>query len=628
MVYVDSDMASARTKRPRDELPEYAQSTKKPRKDSATAEAGKSQLAHESLKSVEKDETEERLEKLLFGDEDGFLNSIRNYGNADELALGTASGQDVGLVADETEDFDGVTDENLFFLDTGSAVPSKDVAELEDADSGDEDKYKAAWLDSDDDRLQISLATNSRLRKLRDFEGEDIISGREYIKRLRRQYERLHPRPNWAKPQSLQRGDKRNRRHSGSASDSEVSGNDGDLVSDVKPLAELLRSAGLLTQIAPQNCDSRKRRKFRPEVIDIQRTKDVTGHGPSAVDCLQFHPFHPLLLSGGPASTVYLHHISPHPPNPNPLLTSLHLKGTPLRTAAFLPAPIEDAKASGQPDTKIFLSSRRRYMHTWSLGSGVVQKLTRPIYGNIKARNQQRTMEHFKLSLCGRYIGLIGSGRKGGGVVNVLSANTMQWLTSCRIDSVGGVADFDWWQEGNGISIVGKNGEVSEYDVDAQKVVARWVDEGAVGTTVIALGGEIDGKAKQVGRSRWVAIGSSSGIVNLYDRMAWGREVTSTEGEAMPPIPRNPKPLRTFDHLTTPTSNLVFSQDGQMLVMASRWKKDALRAIHLPSATVYRNWPTDKTPFGRISSVALSLDGGLLAVGNEQGKIRLWEIRE
>jgi U3 small nucleolar RNA-associated protein 18 len=62
--------------------------------------------------------------------------------------------------------------------------------------------------------------------------------------------------------------------------------------------------------------------------------------------------------------------------------------------------------------------------------------------------------------------------------------------------------------------------------------------------------------------------------------------------------------------------------------MASRWKRDALRIVHLPSCTVYRNWPTDRTALGRVSSVALSPDGGLLAVGNEQGKIRLWEIRE
>ena len=151
------------------------------------------------------------------------------------------------------------------------------------------------------------------------------------------------------------------------------------------------------------------------------------------------------------------------------------------------------------------------------------------------------------------------------------------------------------------------------------------IDEGAVGTTVIALGGE-SGR-KRLGGDRWAAIGSSSGIVNIYDRREWSMHDNST-GARDPSIPRTPKPARTLDQLTTPTSHLVFSADGQMLVMASRWKHDALRIVHLPSCTVYRNWPTSRTPLGRVSSVALSPDGGLLAVGNEQGKIRLWEIRE
>jgi U3 small nucleolar RNA-associated protein 18 len=217
------------------------------------------------------------------------------------------------------------------------------------------------------------------------------------------------------------------------------------------------------------------------------------------------------------------------------------------------------------------------------------------MYG--KAQNEQRTMESFKLSPCGRYMGLVGSSKKGGGSVNILSTDTMQWTCSCRIDSRGGVADFAWWSDGNGFAVVGKNGEVSEYDIAARQVVKRWTDDGAVGTTVIAVG------------QRWVAIGSASGVVNLYDQQSEGH-----------------KPARTFDQLTTPISHLEFSADGQMLVMSSRWKKNALRLIHLPSCTVYRNWPTDKTPLGRISSVALS--GTYLAVGNEQGKIRLWQIGE
>lgn len=410
--------------------------------------------------------------------------------------------------------------------------------------------------------------------------------------------------------------------------------------SPTKALADLLRSAGSLTRTTSSSQQPSKRRKLRSEVIDIQRTEDIAAKGPSSVDSLQFHPDYPLILSSGPSSTISVHHILPQPPNPNPLLTSLHVKNTPLHSTAFLTTTFTDAMADPllSDSTTIYLSSRRRYFHTWSLTTGSITKISRPFTSNPHLRNTQRTTESFHISPCGRYIGFIGSARKGGGYVNILSTTTTQWLCTCRVDSRGGVADFAWWRDGNGFVVAGKNGECNEYDIEERRVVGRWIDEGAVGTTVIALGGSVSGSSGSAGREdslggdRWVAVGSSSGIVNIYDRRGWSKIQPQPSSSHLPSsahtIPRNPTPLRTLTHLTTPTSHLHFSSDGQMLVMASRWKKDALRLIHLPSCSVYRNWPTDKTPLGRISSVALSSDGSLLAVGNEQGAIRLWEIRE
>lgn len=50
--------------------------------------------------------------------------------------------------------------------------------------------------------------------------------------------------------------------------------------------------------------------------------------------------------------------------------------------------------------------------------------------------------------------------------------------------------------------------------------------------------------------------------------------------------------------------------------------------VHLPSCTVYKNWPTASTPLGRITAVAFAPGvQPMLAVANEQGKIRLWEVR-
>lgn len=226
-------------------------------------------------------------------------------------------------------------------------------------------------------------------------------------------------------------------------------------------------------------------------------------------------------------------------------------------------------------------------------------------------------MERMKLSPCGRWIGLVGSGRKGGGTINILDANTCQWIAQVRVEGKGGVADFAWWGDGKGMLVVGKGGEAVEWDRREKQVVAKWIDEGAVGTTVVVLGGNAAGP-KELGGDRWAAIGSSSGIVNVYDRRKW------VNAES---IPARPKPVRAFDQLTTPTSHLEFSPDGQILCMASRWKRDALRLVHLPSCTVYRNWPTASTPLGRITAVVWAPNSDMMAVANEQGKIRLWEIR-
>lgn len=321
----------------------------------------------------------------------------------------------------------------------------------------------------------------------------------------------------------------------------------------------------------------------------------------SAVTSLEFHPFHTLLLSSGPASTLYLHHVSPHPPHPNPLLTSLHIRHTPISMSTFAP----------NKGSQIYFSGRRRYFHIWNLSSGDIEKVSR-ILGHA---DQQRCMERFKLSPCGKWIGLVGSSRKGGGVITILNAKTNHWIAEARVEGKGGVADFAWWSNGEGLTILGKGGEAIEWSGREKRVIARWIDEGAIGTTVIALGGHLPGP-ENLGGDRWIAVGSSSGIVNIYDRRTWEKGILD-----------RPKPVRVFDQLVTPISHLEFSRDGQVLCMASRWKRDALRLVHLPSCTVYRNWPTSGMPLGRISALAWSPGGEYLAVGNEQGKIRLWEIR-
>jgi U3 small nucleolar RNA-associated protein 18 len=236
---------------------------------------------------------------------------------------------------------------------------------------------------------------------------------------------------------------------------------------------------------------------------------------------------------------------------------------------------------------RIFASGRRRYFHVWDLDTGKVEK----VKGTADRKEEQKSMERFKLSPCGRYVGLVGTARKGGGLINVLDAGTGRWIAQVRVDGRGGVADFAWWSDGEGMCVASKNGEISEWDGRVRRVIARWVDEGAVGTTVLNLGGS-SGRP-QLGGDRWIAVGSSSGIVNIYDRRPWAAAVAQAESskkkDIESAIPHSPKPVRALDQLTTPVSHLVFSADGQLLVMASRWKRDALRLGKCFSFQIVRN---------------------------------------
>ena len=106
-----------------------------------------------------------------------------------------------------------------------------------------------------------------------------MINGKEYTKRLRRQFERLYPVPEWAHPSAARKQSQKRRRRTSNGSDSSdasASGNETSFDSknfSVQPLAKLLQNTAAL--IHPTYTNPTSRKKFRPEVIDVHRTKDV-----------------------------------------------------------------------------------------------------------------------------------------------------------------------------------------------------------------------------------------------------------------------------------------------------------------------------------------------------------------
>lgn len=546
----------------------------------------------------DKDSDEEELERLVLGNKAGFRAQLFQDDGFFDTSR-EAEGKELQLLEPDSVGLEDIDDADLFMFD---AAPSGAPGQQATTTTKSKDDANApAWEDSDDDRLAISLAGVSRLRKLRITEAEDVVSGAEYSRRLRQQYLKLNPLPAWAR-EAEGRPSKRRRRSSAASNSSDDSGSDSDSDVSAQPLEAFLRDVNRLAGLG-----STKKRRLRPEVIDIQRTREIPDKHKAAVTCLSFHPEYPVLLSSSTASIIYLHHIAPSAhPIPNPQLTSVQVKQVDVRRAEFL-YPKGD---------KVFFAGRRKYFHHWDLQSGAVQKTTQ-ILGH---RLEHKTMERFKLSPCGRYMAIIASTKKGGGIINVLSSVSMQWIAAARLSSRNGIADFAWWSTGNGMTILGKDGQVGEYSMESRSFVGLWNDEGCVGGIVLALGGH-QGPAS-LGDDRWVAVGSNSGITNIYDRTEL---LVPNKDETT--LKERPTPTRTFEQLVTPITHITFAPDGQLMAFGSQHKKDALRLVHLPTCTVYRNWPTEQTPLGRITAMAFGRQSDLLAVGNDTGKIRMWEIR-
>src|SRR6266851_2491341 len=82
----------------------------------------------------------------------------------------------------------------------GSSSPEEppDGGEAPSASHLPKGRKAPAWVDPDDASLEISLASSARLRKLRDAPEDDAVKGPEYERRLRRQFVKMNPTPEWA----------------------------------------------------------------------------------------------------------------------------------------------------------------------------------------------------------------------------------------------------------------------------------------------------------------------------------------------------------------------------------------------------------------------------------------------
>jgi len=101
-----------------------------------------------------------------------------------------------------------------------------------------------------------------------------------------------------------------------------------------------------------------------------------------------------------------------------------------------------------------------------------------------------------------------------------------------------------------------------------RKCIGRVPDSGSFSTTKLAVSPN----------GQLLATGSKMGTVNIFHI---DQHTSSLE----------PKPFKTVMNLTTAITDLKFNHSSELLTFCSKWKKDAIRMVHIPSYTAFQNFP-------------------------------------
>ena len=177
---------------------------------------------------------------------------------------------------------------------------------------------------------------------------------------------------------------------------------------------------------------------------------------------------------------------------------------------------------------------------------------------------------------------------------------TKQWIADLKMSGTLRSAAFS--SDGTRVLTSGSEGRVHIWDLRQRSCMHAFVDEGCIRSTSLALSPN----------DEYVACGSNSGVVNLYDG-ACMRDAT-------------PTPIKAIMNLTTSIKTLRFNSDSTILAMASEEKRDAMRLVHLPSRSVFSNWPTAGTPLHYLTALDFSAHSGYLALGNDRGNALLYRL--
>ncbi len=523
-------------------------------------------------------------------------------------------------------------------------------------------RLRAVWTDPDDARLTIALsgasaraadgtfAGTKRLRRLRKSAEESEVTGSEYERRLREMFEKLHPRPVWAlrslrkaalAAQQQQQQQQPDEGQNGKAPYIENEARRSSAAAGPS-LRDLLsqEDTGLLRRLGV----SKGRARLAPGTIEMERLKNANEaqhvSDEAAIEALAFHPSArtAVLLTASRDRRIRLFSITGG--SANPLLQTLHIPDMPVKTALFIGG---GAGSAGGGGSSVLISGERPFLYSWDLQSGRILR-SNPWRAGAAATAALDVTErdlstavaqpHYTggslVAFKGRrgVVNLIDWGRSGAGsaslVASLRSSGTLAGLAWDHSSALSGGGD------GRSLVTLSIGGEFAAWDTRNLRCSVVKRDLGLFRANSLQC--SPDG-------SYWT-VGSDDGIVNVYESGTLlqgantGTDPASSfsesdadavkvlQGKADVAAPISS--VKTIENLTTSITTQRFNHDAQLLAIASRNKKDAMRLVHFPTMRTFANWPTSGTPLGHVTAVDFNATGRFLAVGNSRGRVLLY----
>ncbi|XP_015120662.1 U3 small nucleolar RNA-associated protein 18 homolog [Diachasma alloeum] len=323
-----------------------------------------------------------------------------------------------------------------------------------------------------------------------------------------------------------------------------------------------------------------KTKKLAKGLIEIKALRNINNEtqneGPFVTN-LRFHPTSTVAFATGLSGVVSLFQIDG---KENKKLQSIKFDKFPVNCARFL-----------KDGTEIILGTRyRNYCQIYDLMSGKTYKAQLP-HNVTNAKN-------FEVSPDGKLIAVAGRT----GEIHLLNGLTKESITTVRMNKKCCTMAFT--PDSKNLITHGESEEIYIWDVNTRRCTHRAVDDGCLASGAVAVSPS----------GQFLATGSKQGVVNIYD--------TKTVMGS-----RFPQPLKIVLNLVTPITSLKFNPTSEILAMASQFKENAFRMIHLPSLHVFSNFPTFQTVMHNPLDIDFSPNSGYLGISNNKNNAYLYRLK-